>query len=267
MVNNTSPIGIMDSGIGGLTIAKSIKSVLPSETLFYFGDTVHLPYGDKSPKAIIKYSNQIADFLFGSGCKLLVIACNSASVSAYDSLIKKWGNDKIINVIDPVVATAAEFNSQHVGVIGTKRTISSKVYFTKLTNAGVNKVSELATPLLANMIEEGFINNSISHALIENYITRPKLAGIDSLILACTHYPLISAEIASFLDKNVKILDSTIPVAQAVLDNLTARDLLSTEANNIADDKFWVSDLTSSFQKTARMFFGEEINNKKKVLK
>src|SRR5687767_10882644 len=175
------PIGIFDSGIGGLTVAHAIKKLLPHEHLIYFGDTAHLPYGDKSEAAIQAYSIRIADILLQKGCKVLVIACNSASSAAYELLQEYVNrNTHIINVIDPMVHYVANhFQGKNVGLIGTKRTVQSGVYSRKIheANQGIT-LKSLATPLLAPMIEEGFFNNQISHEIIAQYLADQELQNI-----------------------------------------------------------------------------------------
>src|ERR1700741_119263 len=207
---NERPIGIFDSGIGGLTVADAIRKLLPAEHIVYFGDTAHLPYGDKSEAAIQAYSIKIADVLLRKGCKVIVIACNSASSASYELLKEYVRKDAhIINVIDPMVRWVADrFRGKRVGLIGTKRTVQSGVYARKLDEANMKiELRSLATPLLAPMIEERFFNNSISHDIIPQYLSDPILDGIESLILACTHYPLIRKEISSFYKDKVEILD------------------------------------------------------------
>ena len=256
----TSPIGIFDSGIGGLTVAHAIKQALPYESLIYFGDTAHLPYGDKSEAAIQAYSVRIADVLLKKGCKVIVIACNSASSAAYELLKEYVHRDfHIINVIDPMVDwVTSQFAGRHVGLIGTKRTVQSGVYGRKTEEAqkGVT-VASLATPLLAPMIEEGFFNNQISHEIIAQYLADPALQNIEALILACTHYPLIKKEIAAFYQEKTPILDSSEVVAQALKDYLEREDLLTPERK--PHHHFLVSDYTESFEAAARIFFHEAV--------
>ena len=259
------PIGIFDSGIGGMTVAHAIKKALPNEHFIYFGDTAHLPYGDKSPESIRHYAARITQFLIEKKCKAIVIACNTASSLAYHDLVEFIG-DKIpvLNVIDPVVDfVAAEKQLKCVGVIGTKATINSDLYAKKLKLArpGI-EVKSLATPLLAPMIEEGFFSNTISKTVIHSYLSSPKLKNIDSLILACTHYPLIQAEIEEFYHEKVTIINSAAIVAQSVQKKLAELNLLSkVEAKK---HQFFVSDYTSSFEKSTKLFFGEKIHLKLK---
>ena len=202
---NTQPIGIFDSGVGGLTVAHAIKQVLPGESIIYFGDTAHLPYGDKSEEAIRSYSKRITEFLLGYKSKVVLIACNSASASAFDFLKEEFGKKVIlIDVIDPVVDHLRTKKITKIGVIGTKRTISSGTYEKKIGEASPGtKVVSLATPLLVPMIEEGFIFDDISNAIIRTYLTNDILSGIKALILGCTHYPIIKNQISKIFDFNV----------------------------------------------------------------
>lgn len=255
------PIGIFDSGIGGLTVAHAITQILPNENIIYFGDTAHLPYGDKSEAAIQAYSIKIADVLLKKGCKVIVIACNSASSAAYELLKEYVRRDAhIINVIDPMIEYVAHhFSNKQVGLIGTKRTVMSGVYATRIEEVGKNiELKSLATPLLAPMIEEGFFNNQISHEIIAQYLSDLELNAIDSLILACTHYPLIKKEIIHFYNNKVSILDSSEIVASALKAHLMSNNLINKSPDSTK--KFFVSDYTPSFEASTRMFFGEMVH-------
>ncbi len=262
-----SPIGIFDSGIGGLTVAHAISKLLPHESIVYFGDTAHLPYGDKSEASIQAYSIKIADVLLKKGCKVIVIACNSASSAAYELLKEYVRRDaEIINVIDPMVdLVLSQFANKKVGLIGTKRTVQSGIYARKINEANKNiSLASLPTPLLVPMIEEGFFNNKISHDIIEKYLTDSSLSNIDALILGCTHYPLIKNEISTFYHERITLLDSSEVVAQALKNYLTANDLLSKTVFPI--HQFLVSDYTDSFEASTRIFFSEEVHLQKHSL-
>jgi glutamate racemase len=254
------PIGIFDSGIGGLTIARAIAERLPNEEIIYFGDTAHMPYGDKSADAIRYYCLRIARFLLEKGCKMIVIACNSASSAAYPVLLDFFrGETLFVNVVDPLVAEVARKNYQKVGIIATKATINSRVYELKLLEKRPKMdIRPLATPLLAPMIEEGFFENELSSNIIKTYLENPKLAEIDALLLACTHYPLIHAEIDAFFQQKVEILDSTRVTAEAVAQKLAEHQLLNDKKRQ--PHQFYVSDFTKSFEETTRIFWPEKIN-------
>ena len=171
------PIGVFDSGIGGLTVANAIIKHLPEEEIIYFGDTFHLPYGDKSADAIRYYSLKIVKFLLEKNCKMIVIACNSASSAAYNVLLDFFkGQALFVNVVDPLVDAVIEKQYSHVGIIATKATIRSDIYRSKLQAAQPNlKVSSMATPLLVPIIEEGYFNDNISEAVIEKYLSHKSI--------------------------------------------------------------------------------------------
>lgn len=266
-IKKEQPIGVFDSGIGGLTVAHAIRQLLPNESMIYFGDTAHLPYGDKSEAAIQAYSIKIADVLIRKGCKVIVIACNSASSAAYELLKEYVRKDiQIINVIDPMIELVSNsFTGKSVGLIGTKRTVQSGVYVRKIQ--GLEKditVKSVATPLLAPMIEEGFFNNQISHEIIAQYLGDPELQGIEALILACTHYPLIKKEIKNYYGEQMTVLDSSETVAQALKTYLERENLLN--ADGTPAHQFMVSDYTESFEASARMFFKETVHLEKHPL-
>jgi glutamate racemase len=266
-LSKEQPVGVFDSGIGGLTVAHAIRKMLPRESMIYFGDTAHLPYGDKSEAAIQAYSVKIADVLLKKHCKVIVIACNSASSAAYELLWEYVGKKiRIINVIDPMIELVSrEFEGKEIGLIGTKRTVQSGVYVKKIHELNKNiTVQSIATPLLAPMIEEGFFNNQISHEIIAQYLADPALSSIEALILACTHYPLIKSEIDSYYGGHMKILDSSETVARALYDYLEREKLLSE--GEVVKHHFLVSDYTDSFEASARMFFKESVHLEKHSL-
>lgn len=254
------PIGIFDSGIGGLTVAHAIRALMPHENMIYFGDTAHLPYGDKSEAAIQAYSVKIANVLLQKGCKVIVIACHSASSASYE-LLKEYVRHEahVINVIDPMVEFVVKnFHDCTIGLIGTKRTVQSDLYTKKIQekNKGIT-LHTLATPLLAPMIEEGFFNNQISKEIIGQYLSDPHLGEIEGLILACTHYPLIKKEINEYYHGKTKVLDSSLVAAEALQHYLTSNGLLNSLTQ--PESHFFVSDYTESFEASTRLFFGENV--------
>ena len=285
MKNN--PIGIFDSGIGGLTVANAIKKVLPNEDFVYFGDTEHLPYGEKSKESILRFSKNIIKFLINKDCKAIVIACNSASSVMNDNLLRFANNKIVFNVIDPAAKLAVELanNSKssegktlEVGVIGTKATIGSKIYTKKIEEFSYNfncgysddledtktissydvpNIKSLATPLLAPMIEEGFINDEISKKIIQNYLSDPILKNIDMLILACTHYPLIYNKINEYYNGEKIIIDSSEIVAKHIESVLKKNNLLNNKVKT--NHQFFVSNYTKSFEQSTRFFFKEGV--------
>lgn len=268
-LNGSQPIGIFDSGAGGLTVASAVKKLLPNEKIIYFGDTAHLPYGDKSSETVKKYSLKITDFLLEKNCKLILIACNTASAAAYEAIKERAKNKAVVlNVIDP----ATEYVGKHkefkkIGVIGTKGTVSSGTYTNKIKALNPEKkVVSLATPLLVPMIEEGFIYDNISNAIIKEYLSLPKLKDIDSLILACTHYPIIKNQIRKFYNFKTAVIDSSEVVARKLKEILTENKILRN-SDILPEHEFYVSDFTDFFETLAEMFFEEKIELQKKDLK
>jgi len=261
MLKKEQSIGIFDSGVGGLTVATAIKQILPNEEMIYFGDTAHLPYGDKSAETIINYSKHIADFLLEKNVKVVLVACNTASAVAYNYLKEYLGNKVlVVNVIDPVVEYIGNhYSSTKIGVIGTKGTINSGMYEKKIMdkNKG-NEVASLATPLFVPMIEEGFVYDDISNAIIRSYLSNKELKGIQSLILGCTHYPIIKNQIRKFFDFKIDVVDSSTIVAQYLKSKLKEMKLLNVEKN--PEHTFYISDYTEYFEAIGRMFFEEKIN-------
>ena len=262
---NNRPIGIFDSGVGGLTVAHAVKQLLPDESMIYFGDTAHLPYGEKSPEAILHYSERITSFLLEQGCKAVVIACNTASSVAYEPLQQKYGGQVlVVNVIDPVVGYYSEkLAPARVGVIGTKATIRSGAYEKSIRRQNPDaEVVSLATPLFVPMIEEGFIFDDISNAIIRAYLSQEPIHSVEALILGCTHYPIIKNQISKFYNFSVEVLDSAAIVARSLQKMLKEKGLMR-KAPELPQDIFYVSDYTDYFEKIAGMFFEEKINLKK----
>lgn len=257
------PIGIFDSGIGGLTVARAVAQRLPHERLVYFGDTAHLPYGEKSTAAIQAYSIKICDVLLRQHCKLILIACNSASAAAYE-LVREYVGSKavVVGMIDPVVAhVGRHYAGRSVGLIGTKQTVGSNIYRKKIDqlDLGVD-LHALATPLLIPMIEEGFFNGRVSEEIISAYLDHPALQGIEALLLACTHFPLIKPQMEAHYQGRVAVVDPSDVVAATVAEALAARQLLASPAVGTSPaHHFYVSDFTRSFEESTRLFFGHEV--------
>ncbi|MFV0237289.1 MAG: glutamate racemase [Flavobacteriales bacterium] len=259
--NQTAPIGIFDSGMGGLTVMQSIKRCMPSEKTLYFGDTAHLPYGDKSKETLIKYSLDIVDFFLKQKAKAIVVACNSATSNAWDEIIKRVDNQALVfNVIDPVINKVAYELHSNIGIIATQATINSKFYNKKIKKLNKHiQVSSLATPLLVPIIEEGLVKSEIAKVTIEHYLTNKSLRHIDSLILGCTHYPIIYNQINNFYQGKVNIINSPLIIAHDIKHQLNKHNLLN-EQPGFKEDLFYVSDYTKNFETMAKNFFGKKIN-------
>ena len=257
----TQPIGIFDSGVGGLTVAHSIQSLLPQERIIYFGDTFHLPYGDKSSESVRYYARRISDFLLEKQCKTVLIACNTASSSAYEEVVEHVASRALVlNVVDPVVERVSGKNaSGKVGVIGTKGTINSNTYETKIKQLNPSlEVISMATPLFVPMIEEGFIYDDISNAIIRAYLSDPRFKEIHTMILGCTHYPIIKRQIEKFFNFAVDIVDAADIVAQTLKTTLEEMDIMHIGKPD--RHEFYISDYTPYFEKIARMFFESPVH-------
>lgn len=258
-LSSTQPIGIFDSGIGGLTVAHAIVKQLPNENLIYFGDTAHLPYGDKSTSAIQAYSVKIADMLLQQNCKLILIACNSASAAAFE-LVKEYIGSKaiVMNVIDPIIHLLRDsYTDKTIGLIGTRQTVNSNVFKKKIDNLNRNiQLTSLATNLLASAIEE-FGNGRAIDGLLEEYLSHPTLKNLDALVLACTHYPIVKHKIARYFQNSIDIIDPSDTVAQAVKNRLQQDNLLNPDGTG--QKHFYVSDYTDSFASGTKIFFDEAI--------
>ncbi len=260
---SSQPIGIFDSGIGGLTVAHALVEQLPKENIIYFGDTAHLPYGDKSTAAIQAYSVKIANLLLQQKCKLILIACNSASAAAYE-LVKEYIASKaiVMNVIDPVIRHLQEqYSAKRIGLIGTRQTVNSHIYKKKIDDLKLGMtLSSSPTNLLASAIEE-FGSHRVIDSLLEVYLSHPDLQQIDALVLACTHYPIIKERILHHYEKvrrqPMELIDSSDIVARAVKQKLEKDQLLNVTGNSTKH--FYVSDYTDSFAANAKLFFGEDI--------
>lgn len=256
----TKPIGIFDSGIGGLTVAHALVKQLPKENIIYFGDTAHLPYGDKSAAAIQAYSVKIAHMLLQQDCKLILIACNSASTAAYE-LVKEYVASRatVMNVIDPVIRHLKDhYANKSIGLIGTRQTVNSHIYKKKIdeANAGI-KLYSRATNLLASAIEE-FGNHAVIDTLLDTYLAHPDLKQIDALVLACTHYPIVKDRIKKRYAEHIDIIDPSDIVASAVKKQLERHNLLNEAGSG--QKSFYLSDYTDSFADNAKLFFDEAIH-------
>lgn len=264
-MNDNRPIGVFDSGVGGLTIAKEIKRLLPNENIVYYGDTQHLPYGDKSKEAIIKFTTKITQFLVEQNCKAIVVACNTATANAIDEIKAVAGDILVIDVISPVTKKVAFELHQKIGVIATKGTVNSQAYKKSIRKHNRHlKVQEIATPLLVPIIEEGFINTPVLTHALKAYLSIKKLEDIDTLILGCTHYPLIQKEIENIYQGRVKVVNSSLIIVNELI--------LQLEKSNLTGNSpepyflFFLSDYTRNFLRLAKRFFGKSITLTEKQL-
>ena len=259
-MNLAQPIGIFDSGIGGLTVAKAIADEMPNEQLIYFGDTLHMPYGDKKPNEILDYCHKITEFLISKNVKLIVIACNTASAIGASALRENyWKQVEILGVIRPAIELILSKKYKKIGIIGTQGTITSNIYPKIFDEKKASvEVFQMATPLLAPLIESSFENNKALSNVLNDYLKHPNFNDKEAILLACTHYPLIKKEVEKYFDFKKDILDNAVPTAKLVKKILTDKNQLSTKKNG--ENIFYVSQKTENFEKTTQLFYGKKLN-------
>ncbi|HOD42713.1 MAG TPA: glutamate racemase [Candidatus Wallbacteria bacterium] len=259
------PIGVFDSGLGGLTVFSEIQKALPCENLIYFGDTARVPYGAKSPKIVERYTMEIVNFLEACDVKMIVIACNTSTAIAYKK-VKKRIKIPVIGVIDPACAIASEMSETgRIGIIGTKITVQSGAYPERLkaVNPAI-KAFQKDCPLFVPLVEEGFTEGEIIDLVAKKYLREFDDKDIDTLILGCTHYPLISDIIARVSGPGVKIINSAEQTAMAVKETLGARGLLN-KSKKEGKRRFYLTDASVNFIRIGEKFLKRKMQNIKVV--
>lgn len=216
-VDSNKPIGVFDSGIGGLTVVAALRRTLPAERILYLGDTARLPYGGKSPETVTRYSKEISDLLVAEGAKMIVVACNTASALAVPSLSLSYPVP-LVGVIEPGAAAAVlATRNGKIGVIATRATVASDAYGKAIRSLAPEvTVTAVACPLLVPLIEEGLLDDEITRTMLRRYLEPLLRAGIDTLVLGCTHYPLLKGVIGRICGKRVTLVDSAENCALAV---------------------------------------------------
>ena len=232
-MSDARPIGVFDSGIGGLTVVKAMRDLLPNENVSYLGDTARVPYGPKSPETVQRYAIELGEMLMKQDAKALVVACNTVSSVALPALTEKFPVP-VIGVIEPGArAAVSATRNHHVGVIGTRGTIRSGAYEKALRAADGNvRVSSQACPLLVPLIEEGLLHDEVTDRMILRYLEPLLKDEIDTLVLGCTHYPLLTDAIARVLKRQIMIVDSAQNCARAVEEMLDQQSLRAAPLNN-----------------------------------
>lgn len=252
---DTRPIGMFDSGCGGLTVLKEYIKEMPNENFIYYGDTAHLPYGDKSKEKIIEFSKNIVEFLISKNVKMIIIACGTASAQAFEEL-KDTYKIPIRNIIEPVASFVTDKN---IGVIATKGTIKSGAWENEILKYHPQAtVTSLACPLFVPIVEEGFSNTKISEYAVKEYISKLKDKNIDSLILGCTHYPILSNQIQKEIGENVKLINAGSISAKDTKKYLEENNL-ANDLENIGKKEFYASDDFDTFKENAKVL-GIDIN-------
>ncbi len=251
-------IGVFDSGLGGLTCVKEIMRLLPGEDVIYFGDTGRVPYGSRSPETIIKYSAGDVRFLKSFDIKAVVIACGTVSSIAIEHLKSRF-DIPIIGVVEPAVSAAVKSTvNNKIGIIGTSGTISSGKYAKQIKELLPEAmVVQTACPLFVPFVENGFLNHPATKMIAEEYLSDIKSSSADTLILGCTHYPLIKPLIGDIMGENIALIDPGVETASRLKDYLTANHMLTGEKTG--EYSFYVSDKVDNFENLGGMFLGREI--------
>jgi len=255
---NKAPLGVFDSGIGGLTVARALFERLPRESVIYFGDTARVPYGPKSPDTVRRYSGEILNFLLGRGVKAVVVACNTSTAHALPYL-KERSSVPVIGVIEPGArAAVAATTTGTIGVIGTAGTVASGAYERAIKVLRPDaKVHSQACPLFVPLVEEGWFEHPAAELIAREYLEPLKRARIDVLVLGCTHYPLLKPLLSRVMGPEVRLVDSAEETAKTVSQELERLGLLANGGNH--EHRFVVSDDEPHFRKVGALFLGEKL--------
>ncbi len=260
------PIGVFDSGVGGLTVVRALMERLPLENIIYFGDTARVPYGVKSVATIEHFTGQITDYLLDQGVKMLIIACNTMAAVAEQKVKQKAGSIPVLDVIDAGArAAVAESTSRAIGVIGTPTTINSNAYARRMhaLDPGVRVYSQ-ACPLFVPLVEEGWLDHQVTRLTAQEYL-KPVLAeNVDTLVLGCTHYPLIKHLLQDVVGPNVSLVDSAITVAEQAARKLAELGI-ANPGDSLSTYNYTVTDIPLRFQTIGERFLGRSLGKVEKV--
>lgn len=256
-------IGVFDSGVGGLTVVRALEQCLPSLSLVYFGDVARTPYGSKSRETILRYSRQNTEFLLGKGAKLIIVGCNSAASVAGHLLAEEY-NVPVLEVITPAVDRAVESSKLgRIGIIGTRATIASGIYEEKIARRRPDcTVISKDCPLLVPLVEEGWMAKKETKTILKKYLQPLKMQSIDTLVLGCTHYPLLKSLIIPRIGKGVRIIDSSIAVASVLKEYLDDHPDFKSTLTRSGEKQYFVSDMTDTVRSVARDIFARDIEFK-----
>jgi len=258
-------IGVFDSGVGGLTVLEALSRHMPRENLMYLGDTARVPYGPKSGETITGYAIETADFFVDRGVKLIVVACNTTTALALDLLRQRY-SIPIVGVVEPGARAALGVTRNHrVGVIGTEATVASGAYAQHLRALAPDiEIFTRACPLFVPLAEEGWTGNDVARRTVSTYLASLKKSGIDTLILGCTHYPLLAKSIGDYMGSRVRLVDSAEETAREVKKVLTAQKLARKAGKGSAS--FFVTDLADRFARIGERFYGSSVASAVRVV-
>ncbi|MFA6255445.1 MAG: glutamate racemase [Patescibacteria group bacterium] len=263
-------IGIFDSGIGGLTVTREVLKQLPEYQLLYLGDTARLPYGNRSQELIYQFTEQAVDYLFKQGCELVILACNTASAEALRKIQQEWlpknyPDRRVLGVIRPLAEEAIKVSRfGRIGVVGTRATISSEAYQRELRNQKSEiRVFSQACPLLVPLIEEGWQKRPETMKILRNYLRPLKQQKIDTLILGCTHYPILLKQFQNGVGKSIKVFDPAKVVAEKLKDYLARHPEIKKKLVKGTNHRYLVTDMTEIFIQNAEAWLGQKIKLEK----
>ncbi|MCK9439182.1 MAG: glutamate racemase [Patescibacteria group bacterium] len=266
-------IGVFDSGVGGLTVLRGFLKDHPEYDYIYLGDNANVPYGNKSMETIYNYTVKAVDFLYSQNCKLIIIACNSASAQALrkiqqEYLPVKYPGLKVLGVVRPIAEEIARLkNIERVGIIGTKATINSDVYGKEIRNLDRDlEVFQKATPLLVSLIEENWLKKPETKMILKKYLRKLKVKKVEALVLACTHYPFLLKDIKRIMGKNCQVLDTEKIISDSLLSYLNRHPELGIEKKMNPQLKFYATDNVEKFKELGEFFLGREMEDIQKVV-
>jgi len=268
MNNNNASIGIFDSGLGGLTVVNAVRELMPSENIIYLGDTARVPYGDKSQEIIIRFGIESASFMVSKQIKMIIIACNTVSALAIHAIRKKFPNIPIISVLEAGVYEVCSTNTENITIIGTRATINSGAYdceIRKKSSIENIQINSIACPLFVPIVEEGLADHTIGLNAVDLYLNNLRNNPPDTLLLGCTHYPVLQDSLKSYLPDSVNIINSAHAVANFAKKKLLDLELLNAGSRN-GTDEYYVTDSPETFAKHAKQFIDTPMPAIKKTI-
>ena len=266
IVNQKMKLGVFDSGLGGLLIARAIRAALPEIDMVYLGDTLHVPYGKRSPKAVYDFTKRSVEFLFEQDCNLIIIACNTASASALRQLQqiylpKTWPDRRILGVVVPTLECAVERGLKNIGILGTSNIISGGIYKEELTKIDPDiEIHQQAAPLLVPLIEDGGIK--YAEQILTDYIDPLKAKGVDGIILGCTHYPYLKHIISGIVGENIEILSQDDLIPFKLKEYLHRHPEIADDIGRNGHSEFYVTDITANYRQSAVDMMGGPVDLK-----
>lgn len=265
-------IGVFDSGVGGLTVLRHLLIDHPQYNYIYLGDNANVPYGNKSPEVIYSYSKKAVDFLYSKGCKIIIIACNSASAQALrclqqEYLPKKYPELKVLGVVRPIAEKINSIkNIKKIGIIGTKATVNSNIYSEEIKKIRPDiKIYQKETPLLVSLIEENWLKKPETKMILKKYLRELKTSQVESLVLACTHYPFLLKDIKKIMGKKCLVFDPGKVVSDSLGDYLKRHLEVKLKTSKKGSLSFYATDNLDSFANLGQFFLGKKLDNLKKV--